>query len=959
MATLCKRATIEKKIFKNKEELASHVHHIHNFLRNNGFGYGMDAMKTFILFYVLKLIEPKIDDFVENNLIDKTDTTRDITKDIIIKDEFKKNCRFSDFLSQEYENDNAELYKHIFKKTKKTFKTCNIITWYLSESLEYDKYWQLIMLVNDIDINNKELHLSGKIYEYFIGRDASAISDLGAYYTARDAIRCIFGIDMPKLIYDEETDTYRVGSMGDPYGGSGGLTCGYVEIIDKELKEKNLVWTREMVNSIYHTDIQDDVIKLARIEIFAITGILPRKQNFKKCNTFMNNFINYDTNEPLYLDNLYSNCPFGGDKTKQTEEMIKNNKVIKFIKLKKDELLITLSKEEKKRWNNKKFIPITDNEKRYTQICIQNSKLIKENKITKADLDAAKVKFDNCSERIRNAAIRYKIPKEKVSNKEAASMVLFMDLLAEGGKCRAVFKEGIFFDGQYSLIREILIKQFNVTHVLSILVDSFSNTKTKTSVIYFQRDGTQTKEVIFSEIQVEKENDDVIEFIEELGEYKLIKDKGAFVGNPKIIEITRASYEDLIRPTKIRDTRASKNASTTQYKDKYEYSLRATDYTNDNMQVKKGWSIKMLGDLISYKDKTGHLAGEGKEIGQYRFYTSSETIQYCDFCDVKNELCIIIGTHGESSITIDNNFSYSLMNFIIYGKNNLETLYIYNYIKNNWLNFKQNIFDGTNVKCASKTKLDNYKIPIPNEFSPELIKMLNELKDKTFALRDNKENVPKMEITIKDKIEHIYKTEYCNDIKIDVIFNIKAGKYKSSDCMKEGLYPFYTGKALQPEGYSNLYCYDSKEYIILLKDGGAGQGKYGKNIGLGNVFLVNGKSGFTPHQVALELKSNLYNIKKIYNILNYYKNDIMDIAKYTISLGTISQEDLSQFKIKIPKDITKLNVLDPLLLDMDNLLETIKVNDKYIIEKSKEFKNYIEQFIFYEAIESTEANTDD
>lgn len=949
METLCKRATIEKKIFKNKEELASHVHHIHNFLRNNGFGYGMDAMKTFILFYVLKLIEPKIDDFVENNLIDKTDTTRDITKDIIIKDEFKKNCRFSDFLSQEYENDNAELYKHIFKKTKKTFKTCNIITWYLSESLEYDKYWQLIMLVNDIDINNKELHLSGKIYEYFIGRDASAISDLGAYYTARDAIRCIFGIDMPKLIYDEETDTYRVGSMGDPYGGSGGLTCGYVEIIDKELKEKNLVWTREMVNSIYHTDIQDDVIKLARIEIFAITGILPRKQNFKKCNTFMNNFINYDTNEPLYLDNLYSNCPFGGDKTKQTEEMIKNNKVIKFIKLKKDELLITLSKEEKKRWNNKKFIPITDNEKRYTQICIQNSKLIKENKITKGDLDAAKVKFDNCSERIRNAAIRYKIPKEKVSNKEAASMVLFMDLLAEGGKCRAVFKEGIFFDGQYSLIREILIKQFNVTHVLSILVDSFSNTKTKTSVIYFQRDGTQTKEVIFSEIQVEKESDDVIEFIEEIGEYKLIKDKGSFVGNPKIIEITRASYEDLIRPTKIRDTRASKNASTTQYKDKYEYSLRATDYTNDNMQVKKGWSIKMLGDLISYKSKPKRAATYMSETGKCRFYTSSQDIKYCDSNDIINELSIILGHSGEGGIFLDNNFSTLSTSHILKCKTDIETLYVYNYIRIKWKKFYIKVYGGSTVKNTSDGNIDNYKIPIPNEFSPELIKMLNELKDKTFALRDNKENVPKMEIAIQQKLSQLINLDNNKSIKLIDVCEFSSGKFNTYNMDNNGIYPFYNA-TINSIGFHSNYCFDGNKYILLIKSGNINANS------LGSVIKVKGKTACVTD--VIQIKSS-FNIDYLYEILKFNRSIIRKTANNTVGLAHLKMSDVKELKIKIPKDITKLNVLDPLLLDMDNLLETIKVNDKYIIEKSKEFKNYIEQFIFYESSESTEANTDD
>ena len=53
----------------NKEALKDKIHEIHNYLRNNGAGYGMNALKVFNLIYGLKKIE-------EKNLIDKVNLKR-------------------------------------------------------------------------------------------------------------------------------------------------------------------------------------------------------------------------------------------------------------------------------------------------------------------------------------------------------------------------------------------------------------------------------------------------------------------------------------------------------------------------------------------------------------------------------------------------------------------------------------------------------------------------------------------------------------------------------------------------------------------------------------------------------------------------------------------------------------------------------------------------------------------
>jgi len=950
---LSDRATKNKKVFKNKEELEGHIHHIHNFLRNNGFGYNMEAMKTFILFYCLKLIDDKIEAFADINLKklkdapDRPDGKNTFTT---AKEEFIKYCKFSDFLKKKYEIDTNILYIHI-KNTIKCLKNYfnEIIPTHLVLDLETDKYLQLIMLVNDIDTTNTEIHVSGKIYEYFIGRDETAISELGAYFTARDAICCIFELDTPKLkelempsimpvempaIMPAESTNYEVPTMGDPFGGSGGFTCGYAEIIDKELKEKGLSWTPEMVNKIKHFDINDDVIKLARIELFAITGIFPELDNFKRGNTFQSEFTN-SNGVVEYWDYLYSNCPFGGDKTKQTEEMKKNNKILKFLKDKKKELEKGLTKEQKKKWNNIKLNGDTPEEQHFKHIIKQITKHTNENKKTKLQLDASKIVFNNCSQRIQKATKNFGIHESKINNKEAASMVLFMDLLAPNGKCRAVFKEGIFFDGIYSEIREVLIKKFNVRYVLSIPVDSFSNTKTKTSVIYFDNDGKQTSEVIFYEIKVDKEPDDVIIFNETTNEYELVKDKGTIIGKPKLIEVSRASYIDLIRPTR---KRKSSKASQAEFDNIYLYSLNGKDYVKDTMQVKTGWSIKLLGDIIDYRSKCNHLAGDATENGKYRFYTSSEAIKYSNFHDINGELYIIIGTGGRGSLFLDNTFSCSNDNFIIKCKLDIETIYIYYYLKSRWNEFIKKLFNGSTLGHINKTNLDNYKIPIPDKFSPELIKLLNDMKEQTFKIRDNKETIPHQEIIIKDKIIELLSNgvkgkDYLEDL-MDKFINLHTGKGIPEKNRVGTLYPYLTANGIT--GYVDEYLYDGESVAIA------------RQASIGCTYYYNQKIHPSDHVIIMNFKNN-YSYKFLYFYMKYIYN--YDKINNGSVQGGISKTNLYNSTIKVLSNENIKKHLEPLFNGIEKLETEIKDTSLALNQTSTEFSKLLDKYVSYEIIE--------
>jgi hypothetical protein len=78
----------------NKEALKDKIHEIHNFLRNNGAGYGMNALKVFNIIYGLKKIE-------ENGLLDK----------VSLK---KPDCEFSYLLQLANENKDEHLAELIF-----------------------------------------------------------------------------------------------------------------------------------------------------------------------------------------------------------------------------------------------------------------------------------------------------------------------------------------------------------------------------------------------------------------------------------------------------------------------------------------------------------------------------------------------------------------------------------------------------------------------------------------------------------------------------------------------------------------------------------------------------------------------------------------------------------------------------------------------------------------------------
>jgi type I restriction-modification system DNA methylase subunit len=478
----------------NKNALKDKIHEIHNFIRNSGAGYGTTALKIFNLIYGLKRIE-------EFNLIDKLNLKRpECEFSYLVKiaksDDVKKDEIILELLTNDILNNiNKSSIRHI-------------LFYEIPTNIKGSIYTQLILEVDIISKIEKTSNvlLSGKVYEYFIGRDRSAISELGAYFTDRHITNFIFN----KIKID------KFGTFIDPFAGSGGFTVEYMNYINSNYPK--IDWTTE-INNIYHYDINDDVIKSAGLEFFCLSnGNIVPIDNLKVENSFKNDFSNRKFNYVI------SNPPYGGDKIIKNQEQLKRDKIKNHIK----ELL----KQE------------TDND-----IKAKRNKQLKEieelNKFDKIRSDKLQVNKDSCSKRIRAFCKEYSLD---AKDKEACSLILLMDLLESDGICCGVLKEGVFFDSKYSKIRKVLIDKYNVTDIISVPADQFENTTTKTSIIIFKNTEEKTSEITFSELIVNKFQDDKFEEDEEgniiISEYKddIYSIDNPIISTVSVNEIKEKSY---------------------------------------------------------------------------------------------------------------------------------------------------------------------------------------------------------------------------------------------------------------------------------------------------------------------------------------------------------------------------------------------------------------------------------
>lgn len=106
-------------------------------------------------------------------------------------------------------------------------------------------------------------------------------------------------------------------------------------------------------------------------------------------------------------------------------------------------------------------------------------------------------------------------------------------------------------------------------------------------------------------------------------------------------------------------------------------------------------------------------AGAGVENGKYPFFTSSDIkVSYLNSFEY-NEEALIIGTGGKASCNyINGKFSFSTDNYALKARSNIETKFLYYFLRKDNLSILQNGFHGAGLQHISKDYILDIKVPL-------------------------------------------------------------------------------------------------------------------------------------------------------------------------------------------------------------------------------------------------------
>ena len=835
MMALKTAAIEESNSVSNREALKDKIHEIHNSLRNNGAGYGMNALKVFNLFYGLKKIE-------EKKLIDVVNLKR-------------PDCEFSYLLHLAEQNECEKLTELIFGDMLQSIcdsKLKYILFYEIPQNIKGSVFAYLIKEINKITLIEKTCNvlLSGKIYEYFIGRDESAISELGAYFTDRHIVDYILHKLNPSVNEDG-----TISSMIDMFGGSGGFTTGYINYLNEH---GSVNWNTE-INKISHFDMNEDVIKSAGLEIFCLTEVLPNINNLKYKNSFADEF---DGQKNKYV---LTNPPYGGDKNKKSGAHNKREKVKEFIK--------------------KELSTITDEALRMSRQT-QLKRIEAEEKQEKKESDKAKVSISTCSGRIQKFA---KDNGLKGNDKESCSLMMMMDMLEIGGTAIGVLKEGVFFNRTYTDLRKCLIENFNVREVISVPQDQFENTSTKTSIVIFDNSEEKTGEVRFSDLIVEKYQED--KFGEVFDDIVILENQGDIKGISDVL-ISQGSKEEILG-----------NAIC---------SLNGKDYGKKETLVGQGYKLYDLNDLCEIQLGT-RITKTNNDLGDVPVYGGGDVSFYTNKTN-RNKGTLIISRYAMSKecVRIVNcDFYLNDSGLSIHSKNSVLQPYINYFLLSELCQeyIYKNCTSGSIQKNINMNLFNKLKIPIPTSQSK-----LQEWVDNISAPYNEKNakqtQIKELEDFVQHRIREIGENEECDEVELGSICEIKSGNHTTTKGdFKKGPY-LVIGGGINPICSHNEY--NCNENTILCASHGT--------VGLINMYPVKTFLTMCFGLVVNNDKLKMY----IYNYLKFINNKIINLGNGS-TLKCMTKNNLSVIKIKIPKNKYIIQELEPMFQQIETLQNEVKV----------------------------------
>lgn len=882
-----------------KEQLKSYIHSIHDYIRNSGAGYGMEAMKIFMFFYGLKILEPYQKKY-------KIENITPFSKLLKLANDDEQDKLLASIIDRE--KGSGILYE-LSSCKKKNVK--DMIYFVIPENLRGEFYVNIVKMIDKIPIkdlssdsndnDNFNVSVSGKLYEYFIGRDQTAISELGAYFTDRHITNFCIGQVKPSL------EDNCLPEFIDMFGGSGGFTLNFISYIIQNNKLDKTFWKNNLKN-IYHFDMNKDVVQISALETFALTHTIPNmKNNFKRTNSFKDE---YNKKKFKYI---FSNPPYGGDKNKGSLQITNIKDVMSELKNR----YYKQNHEDKYEWN----IEWAE---------IQYNNLNKELKQHLRELETRKVNYHTISRRFQDFALEYdktvflddlnfikKGNKTSLNDKEACSLIVFMELLDKDGTCCVVLKEGVFFDSKYSSIRRCLIEKFNVYKVVSVPSDQFENTTTKTSILFFKNNG-KTKKIEFTELNVIKEDKDEYEVItkDNLTELSKTKSKDSII---KIEEkhISTATYKEISKGTIIGN------------KTKYNYSLNNKDYNKKELIPGKGYKMVRLGDVVDFKK---YKSVDENNSGKYNLYSSSKKIKLCNEPNLKGEY-IIIGSRGTICVHYYNG-NFGCSNNMILLHNNLNLKYIYYILKNIKL-----IYTGSVINMITKKYIENIQVPIPKNKQ----KMVDWVKiiDKPYnKIQECKNKIKELEAKVQTDIQKLLDENETEEVALGELCEMKAslgGTNLTQYYVNKSKTGFITGKNLNgsedmnfinEDGFKKCKNFTVKEEDILIQE------VYNEK---SCCVLVPKKWNNYIFKGSFRLNNFKISNKYLFHYINSerFKSKALQLTTGSV-FKHLSISILKPFLITLPKDRKLLNTLNPLFEEID------KYNDE-LPKQEEKYNKYLQQ----------------
>ena len=161
-----------------------------------------------------------------------------------------------------------------------------------------------------------------------------------------------------------------------------------------------------------------------------------------------------------------------------------------------------------------------------------------------------------------------------------------------------------------------------------------------------------------------------------------------------------------------------------------------------------------LGEIFEYLPKSKFKAGDGKEKGKYKFFTSSNVQN--KFMDefVYDGEYLIFGTGGKASINYCNGkFSTSTDNFVVKVNKEFNAKLIFLYFKNDMKKL-ENGFKGASIKHISKEYINQLSIP-KYDYSQQLniVKKLDKVQE---VIDIRKEQIEQLDKLIKSQFVEMF-----------------------------------------------------------------------------------------------------------------------------------------------------------------------------------------------------------